>query len=664
MAIGPLLFPFLAVVLSTGACTTEKSAQKDTVAVLSGDTTKHVLPPEERQLVIRARELDRADSRDSARAAYEEAAKKLPRIADWLYLRAAGVTPDSAARQSYYAQVRTPAARDRIRWSEAQARERNGDIPGAIRMFTAVGGTLQALRLRAAVAADDNAKALAKRDLLSFMTRANTSAETRDAIDLFDKVFTTTTPGEELIIARAAGRSGLPDRAAAAYARAFKAGLGTSTDRFGYGSVLFRLRRFEEAAREFARVQAPPGLAASAQYQRARSLIAAGNAGAGRGVLRSITTKYPRDTSAASALLLLADLASDENRDGDARQTLLGMLKRFPSGRHAANARFRAGMIAYIQGNRRAAAAEFDSVATRDPNSSEALAALYWAGRSFAVLGDTARARTRWRAVIAKEPLSYYAVMAAKRLDTVLLARDESLTRYPSVPAVDSAIARVTALRDAGMDVEAGFELDRLFREATGSRENMLATAAALLGTDQASRSTGLGRRALEEIGPTPANYRLYFPVVERETLTAAAKENGLDPVFVASLIRQESNWNPRATSPAGARGLMQLMPPVGAALARSKGIRPWDPEMLYDPAISIELGTLHLKDLVRKYPRNPVKVLAAYNAGEARVAKWSTKAGAEDPEVFTERIPFIETRDYVRIVLRNQEYYGALYPW
>ncbi len=664
MALGPLLFPFLAVVLSTSACSDQRAAQKDTVAVLSGDTTKHVLPADERQLVIRARELDRADSRDSARIAYETAAGKLPRIADWLYLRAAGVTADSSARQSYYAKLRTPVARDRIRWTEAQARERTGDIPGAIRTFTAVGGTLQALRLRAAVAADENAKSFARRDLLSHITRANTSAETRDAIDLFDKVFTGTSPAEELVIGRAAARSGVPDRAATAYARAFAAGLGNASDRFGYASVLFRLRRFEEAGREFAKVRAPAGLAASAQYQRARALIAVGNIAGGRTVLRSITTTYPSDTSAASALLLLADLASDENRDADSRETLLGVVKRFPSGRHAANAGFRAGMIAYIQGNRKAAAAEFDALVARAPNSSEALAAVYWAGRAFAALGDTATARTRWRTVIRREPLSYYAVMAAKRLDTVLVARDQSITPYPKVPAVDSAIVRVTSLRDVGIDVEAGFELDRLFREATESREKMLATAAALTGTDQATRSTGLGRRAIDEIGPTPANYRLFYPVVERETLIAAAKENGLNPVFVASLIRQESNWNPRATSPAGARGLMQLMPPVGEALARTKGIRPWDPEMLYDPAVSIKLGTLHLRDLVRKYPNNPVKVLAAYNAGDARVEKWSSKAGSADPEVFTERIPFIETRDYVRIVLRNEAYYGALYPW
>jgi soluble lytic murein transglycosylase len=133
--------------------------------------------------------------------------------------------------------------------------------------------------------------------------------------------------------------------------------------------------------------------------------------------------------------------------------------------------------------------------------------------------------------------------------------------------------------------------------------------------------------------------------------------------VLVAALIRQESNFNPRATSPVGARGLMQLMPDVGQGLASAKGISSWNADMLYDPAVNIKLGTAHLRTLMRKYPE-VVKSLAAYNAGESRVEKWSTKTGAADPEVFTERIPFVETRDYVRIILRNRAYYSALYPW
>ena len=663
MALAPLLIPLVALVLSSTACQNPVPSHKDSAAVLAGDTTEHVLPAEVRALVIHARDLDRADSLDAARAAYEAAAQKLPQLSDWLYLRAAGVTADSAARAGYYGKLRTDAARDRIRWTDAIARERTRDFAGAIRAYNALGARLDALRLRVNPPADDASRAAARTELLSFISSSGNSADTREAIDLFDKVFTTTTPAEELAIARAAGKSGLPERAATGYSKALAAGLGDASDNFAYGSVLFRLRRYPDAADQFAKVRAPANLAAAAQYQRARAQVAMGNTAAGRATLRAITTAYAKDTSAASALLLLADLATDDNRDQDAREALVNLLKRFPSGRHATSARFRAGMISYIQGDRRAAAAQLDSLVARDSNGVEALAAEYWAGRSYSALGDKVRSKARWRSIIASEPLSYYAVLAAKRLDTTLVAPDRSPANYAHIPAVDSAVNRVVALKDVGMDVEAGFENDRLFREALANPTRMVATAHALAGGDQASRAIALGRRALEEIGHSPENYRLYFPVLERETLIQSSKENGLDPVLVAALIRQESNFNPQATSPAGARGLMQLLPSVGKDLAAAKGIGPWDPDILYQPATNIKLGTAHLSVLIRKYP-DVVKALSAYNAGESRVEKWSTKTGANDPEVFTERIPFVETRDYVRTILRNRAYYQALYPW
>lgn len=658
-----MLLSLVALIVTSSACQNQQPTRKDSTAVLAGDTTHHVLSADDRGLVLRARELDRADSLDPARALYEQAAQKLPAISDWLYLRAAGITADSAARAAYYAKIRTDVARDRVRWTDAIARERTRDFAGAIRAYTALGARLDALRLRVSPQADEAAKAGSRAELLSFISAANNSADTRAAIDLFDKAFTTSAPTEELTIARAAGKSGLPDRAASGYAKALGAGLGDVNDTFGYGSVLYRLRRYADASTQFAKVRAPPKLAAAADYQRARAQIALGNTDEGRATLRAITTAYPRDTSAASAMLLLADLATDDNRDQDARRTLLALLKRFPIGRHATSARFRAGMISYIQGDKKAAAAEFDSLVARDSNSTEALAAAYWAGRSYAALGDKNRSKARWRSAITKDPLSYYAVVAAKRLDTILVTPDRSTPSYQRVAAVDSVTGRVAALKDLGMDVEAGFENDKLFRDALGNPIRMIATAHALAGSDQASRSIALGRRALDDVGRTPDNYRLYFPVLERETLISSSHENGLDPVLVAALIRQESNFNPLATSPAGARGLMQLMPAVGRQLATAKGIGPWDPDILYQPDVNIRLGTTHLSELVRKYPE-VVKALSAYNAGESRVEKWSTKTGAADPEVFTERIPFVETRDYVRTILRNRSYYQALYPW
>jgi len=663
LALAPLILPIVALVLSSTACQNPNPGKKDSAAVLAGDTTQHVLPADSRALVVRARELDRADSLDAARAAYEAAAQKLPQLSDWLYLRAAGVTADSAARASYYAKLRTDVARDRIRWTDAIARERSRDFAGAIRAYNALGAKLDALRLRVNPPSDDASRAAARGELLNFIATSSNSPDTREAIDLFDKVFTTRTPAEELVLGRGANKSGLPDRAAAGYSKALAAGLGDVADNVAYGTVLFRLRKYPEAMTQFARIRAPANLAAAAQYQRARAQVALGNTDAARTTLRSITTAFPKDTSAASAMLLLADLATDENRDQDAKQTLVAMLKRFPTGRHATNARFRAGMISYIQGDRRAAAAQLDSLVARDSNSTEALAAQYWAGRSYAALGDKTRSRARWSSIIKSDPLSYYAVLAAKRLDTTLVASDRSAPNYARIPVVDSAVNRVVGLKDVGMDVEAGFENDRLFRDALANPTRMVATAHALAGGDQASRSIALGRRAIDEIGHSPDNFRLYFPVLERETLISSSKENGLDPVLVAALIRQESNFNPQATSPVGARGLMQLMPAVGKDVAAAKGIGPWDPDLLYQPATNIKLGTAHLSGLVHKYP-DVVKTLAAYNAGESRVEKWSTKAGASDPEVFTERIPFVETRDYVRIILRNRAYYQALYPW
>lgn len=663
MALAPLLLPLVALILSSSACQDPHANHNDSAAVLAGDTTRHVLSTDERTLVLRARELDRADSLESARAMYEQAAQKLPAIADWLYLRAAGVTADSGARAGYYARVRADVARDRIPWTDAIARERTHDLTGAIREYAALGARLDALRLRVSPPADESSKTSARKDLLSFISTSGNSADTRAAIDLFDKVFTTAAPTEELTIARAAAKAGAPERAAVGYGKALQSGLGDATDTFSYGSVLYRLRRFADAAAQFDRVRAPANLAAAADYQRARAQIALGNTEEGRATLRRITTAYPTDTSAASSLLLLADLATDDNRDQDARQALQALLKRFPRGRHATNARFRAGIIAYIQGDRRAAAAEFDSLVARDSNSAEALAAGYWAGRSYTALGDKAKGKARWRSVIKQDPLSYYAVMSAKRLDTTLVPRNAPSSSYPHVAAIDSAVGRVAALKDVGMDVEAGFENDRLFRDALANPGRVVATANALAGSDQAARSIALGKRAIDDIGGTPATYRLYFPVLERETLISSSRENGLDPALVASLIRQESNFNPLATSPVGARGLMQLMPDVGRSLASAKGIGPWNPDILYEPATNIRLGTAHLGALVRKYPE-VVKQLVAYNAGESRVEKWSTKAGAADPEVFTERIPFVETRDYVRTILRNRAYYQALYPW
>jgi len=616
-----------------------------------------------KETVLRARAFDRADNLDSARILYEAAAKQEPLIRDWLLLRAAGVTRDESIRGDYLKAIELPVAQDRRKPTEAIALERSGNVEAAIAAYTAIGDRLAATRLRMLVPSDTAKMLAARQSLVAILANPGTAQNARDAIQLFDKVYRDPTAAENLAIGRAAFVGGLASRSASAFAKAFAANLGTSQDHFNAGTMLARLNRDTEAIQAYDRVTAPAPLAAQARYQRARALLALGRRDAARSALRDITVKFPADTSSASALLLLADLATDDNRDTDARAAYALLPKRFPRARHAPAALFRGGLIAYVQRDYRTASAALDSVATLYPAADDALASMYWSGRAWRARGDTANANKRWRALLAREGGSYYSVQASKRLGVPLLTDKSYENDYPKVPDVDRAARRISILKDFGMDTEAKFEYDRLYADASKDSSRIVATAAALAGTDQSTRSITLGRQAVEKIGPSAQNYRLVYPVLVRESLIESSKQNGLDPILVASLIRQESNFNPRATSPVGARGLMQVMPPVGRVLARSKRIENYDDSLLWDPVVNIRLGTAHLSGLFRR-TSNIERVLAAYNAGESRVSRWIQKTGAGDPEVFTERIPFVETRDYVRSVIRNRAFYAILYQW
>jgi soluble lytic murein transglycosylase len=298
------------------------------------------------------------------------------------------------------------------------------------------------------------------------------------------------------------------------------------------------------------------------------------------------------------------------------------------------------------------------------PSSDETLAALYWAGRSLQQAGDLTVARTRWRSVIERDPLSYYALLASRRLDEAPWAPPAAADSFPSDSTVIAGMRRAALLTHLGMDVEAKHEYDALAADAGQSTERLLATAVAFRDRGLTSRAITLGMRALARGAPRNASlYRLLYPVTNDSVLRQEAARYKLDAALVAALIRQESNFEPRATSAPGARGLMQIMPAVGAQLARTRKLPLWDPELLYQPDLNIELGIGHLAGLLGRYDEL-AHALAAYNAGPTPVRRWLAKKGVSDPEMFVERIPYGETRDYVRIVTRNRETYRSLYGW
>ena len=616
--------------------------------------------------VLIARALDRMDSLDRAAAAYTEAAPLLPEVADWLRLRAAAVTADSSTRGGYYAALGIDVAKARAPWVDAQARERTSDLSGAALAYSALGARMAAVRLRlaaATAAADPLARGAIRRELFDIVTAKRGSTDARLAVELIDGSFTPLTPDEELTVARSAAVSGPAARALEGFARALEAGRGTPNDRYAYAEALADAGRYRDAASHFAKVPPSSKLGPKAAYERARALLRAANGTNVSAELAAVVSQHAADTSAAaSALYLLGDLAADDGRDDDARTFFRRAATEYPTGALAPSARFRAAILAFVKGEFQAAALELDTLALHRPRSSETLSGLYWSGRSWDRVGDSATARARWSEVVTREPASYYAMLAARRLQREPWAPSAGSDSIATDSTLVTAMRRAELLLELGMEDEAQLEYDGIASRAERSVDATLAAAHAFQKKDLASRAIRLGNKALSSGAARDTRlYRVLYPLAYERPLTHEAERHGLDRSLVAALIRQESNFEPRATSRVGARGLMQIMPAVGRQLASAEDYHLWDAELLYQPDVSLELGTAHLAGLLSGYA-HVSHALAAYNAGSSRAKRWLEKAGTDDPEVFVERIPFRETRDYVRIILRNRELYRSMY--
>ena len=642
----------------------------DTVAMRhASQLMKDSGPPDAKAVrtVLFARALERNNYFDGAATAYADAAEQLRSVRDWLLLRVAGAQSDSSRREAAFARVTLAPARARVPWTEAQARERFRDALGAAARFAKLGAIAQAYRLRLSVAPDTATREAIKAEALTYIREHPGTAESKSAIDVLDKAFTSLSPQEQLVVARSAAINGPPARAVTAFDRASAAGLElTADDRYRYGQALARVNRSRDAIKQLALVEG--ALAGQAAYQRARVVLSSSGAAAARTALRDIWTRFPADTAASSAAMsLYADLVTDDGNDADARATYLALGRAYPTSARAPDARLQAALIAYVGGENARAARELDSLVARYPRSDVVGAARYWSGRAWKANGDDQLAAERWRAILSQPAVSYYSVVSAERLGqkppSPTQPQTERTSRASRVAAVDSAIARIKLLDRLGMDVEGRFEMDALEERANSSPDRALATAQAFLVMDQSTRAIRIAQKLAESGQRDEDVMRIIYPAVDRDELIRAAKSQSLEPALVAAIIRQESSFNPRAISAADARGLMQVLPSVGQDVARSLGFPVWYPALLLDADANLQLGTAHLATYRKQYGPLP-RVLAAYNAGGSRVERWSSRAGVDDPEMFTERIPFAETREYVRVVQRNLAVYRQLYDW
>lgn len=178
----------------------------------------------------------------------------------------------------------------------------------------------------------------------------------------------------------------------------------------------------------------------------------------------------------------------------------------------------------------------------------------------------------------------------------------------------------------------------------------------------QVAQENGWYDRGVFGLGRQPEETRLYtlrFPLTQQALIERESKRHGLDPAWVAAEIRAESTFNPNARSPADARGLMQVMPATGAAVARRLGMNWTGADSLYDPATNVAIGTAYLREKKDMYGL-PYVAIAAYNAGPSPTGRWLAQRPDMDPDIWIETISYRETREYVARVLA----FSVIYDW
>ena len=154
----------------------------------------------------------------------------------------------------------------------------------------------------------------------------------------------------------------------------------------------------------------------------------------------------------------------------------------------------------------------------------------------------------------------------------------------------------------------------------------------------------------------------VFYPLPEREIVMATASEFNVDPYLVFAIIRAESKYQTSAQSPVGARGLMQIMPETAYWIAAQMKMENFKEDDLHDPAVNIRLGCWYLKNLNSEFKGSIPLEVAAYNAGRGKVKQWLQEGKWDGNQRNMEGIPFPETRQYVKNVLKNYEAYKAIY--
>ena len=382
-----------------------------------------------------------------------------------------------------------------------------------------------------------------------------------------------------------------------------------------------------------------------------------------RTLRRWLLEEHPNSSEAAEVAWSRASQADSRGELDSALRQYAVLSSNARTHARAGQARMRSGQIYLGRSDRVQAAGVFEGYLEDFPEGRRWQEASYWAGRMRMELGDTSAAEKHIRQIKTRDPVSYYAVIGAELLGE-LYTMNVSDADDPAIPPwLNRGLSDIDLFTEAGLEQAAVAEIDRLREVARTSKNDMLGLAEGLIARGRTIDGINLGWALRDEGYEWDSRLiRVAFPLPYLDLIRREAMEWGVDPIILAAIIRQESAFKADIVSRAGAIGLMQVMPPTGAQLARVHGPSDFQEAHLASPEVSLHLGAAYFVEMSARYDGVLPLILSAYNAGPTRATRWKQYPEISDLLRFTERIPFVETRGYVKNVRRNLGIYGVLY--
>ncbi|HCC68918.1 MAG TPA: hypothetical protein DEP99_03425 [Nitrospiraceae bacterium] len=414
---------------------------------------------------------------------------------------------------------------------------------------------------------------------------------------------------------------------------------------FLLGVCQFRAKKYREAAQTFRGLAGPDAL-----FWKTRSLFRAKDKNGFEASLREFAIKYPDDRRLAILLVAQATGARFSGRTNEARKILRRVLQKFPE--KAENALWTLGWLDYREGKYKSASKYFSILLSDSRYIKNRSKYIYWKARSLERSGENAKRVIENLRMIA-EDRGYYGFLARAHLGV----REMVSGLRPERPS-----------RPKGEIYQRLYELQLLNMREEERREIALAISGAesleeFLYLGFVAMDAGDYRRVISiaERFPAKGLIHLAYPLGYWDDIRRASEAKSLDPYLVAAIIREESRFDPLALSRAGAMGIMQIMPSTARRLNAKLGIEMRDVAELYRAEKNILLGVHYFAALMAEFQKIPF-ALAAYNAGEGALRRWLQRFNHKSMDEFIEDIPFAETREYVKKVLKSYWQYRKMW--